>query len=360
VPTVILPIVFPAGNTSGPSTVTLPSAVNPNIRIPYSMQYNVTIEHQRGNNSFRISYVGTNTRHGVYAFNINQPLPSTVPYINKPRLFPLYPNFNYLTNGAGHQYNGLTEEVKRRVAKGITFQLSYTLAKDIGDLERGQAPENAYDRRRERGTWVDIPKHSVTGNMVYDLPFGKNRHYLSNSNWFVNGVLGNWSVSVIHTYRSGRNLSPAWTGTDPANTAFTTGAPANVTIRPNATGISPNLSDEQRSVSRWFNPAAFAAPTPGQFGTSGNGVIRGPTMHVWDAGLFKEFKFRERLTVHIEATATNLRNHPNYNDPTTNISQAGNVGVISGVGGLSNVSGASSPLDPAGPRQFRTGIRLEF
>jgi hypothetical protein len=83
-------------------------------------------------------------------------------------------------------------------------------------------------------------------------------------------------------------------------------------------------------------------------------------MHVWDAGIFKEFRYRERLNIHFEATVTNLRNHPNYNDPTTNISQAGNVGVISGVGGLSNVSGASSPLDPAGPRAFRTGLRLEF
>jgi hypothetical protein len=83
-------------------------------------------------------------------------------------------------------------------------------------------------------------------------------------------------------------------------------------------------------------------------------------MHVWDAGLVKEFKVHERLNIHFEASATNLRNRPNYNDPTTNISQAGNVGVISGVGGLSNVSGASSPLDPAGPRQFRTGVRVEF
>jgi hypothetical protein len=83
-------------------------------------------------------------------------------------------------------------------------------------------------------------------------------------------------------------------------------------------------------------------------------------MHVWDAGIFKEFLAWERLKIHFEATVTNLRNRPNYNDPTTNISQAGNVGVIGGVGGASNVSGASSPLDPAGPRQFRTGLRLEF
>jgi len=62
----------------------------------------------------------------------------------------------------------------------------------------------------------------------------------------------------------------------------------------------------------------------------------------------------------VEATAVNILNHPNYNDPTVNISQAGNVGVISGVGGASIVSGASSPLDPSGARAFRMGLRVEF
>ena len=358
IPNVILPLVFPAGNTAGPSTVSLPTAVNPHIKIPFSMQYNVTIEHQRGNNAFRISYIGTNTRHGDYNFNINQPLPSTAAFIAKPRLFPAYPAINYLTNGAGHQYNAMTTEVKRH-GRGFTYQLSYTLAKDIGDLERAQSPENAYDRARERGPWVDIPKHSLTGNVIYELPFGKGKHFLGSANRFANAVAGGWQLSLIHTYRAGRYLTPLWSGTDPTGTAFTTGAPANVTIRPNALS-NPNLPDGQRSVTHWFNAAAFGAPTPGQFGTSGPGVILGPTMHVWDMGIAKSFQVRERLAIRFEVSATNIANHPNYNDPTTNISQAGNVGVIGGVGGNSNVSGAGSPLDPAGPRAFRTGLRLEF
>jgi hypothetical protein len=89
-PTVILPLVYPS-TSAGPSTVSLPSALNPHITIPYSMQYNTTIEHQRGANAFRISYIGTNTRQGDYAYNINQPVPSTGLFINQPRLFPNYP-----------------------------------------------------------------------------------------------------------------------------------------------------------------------------------------------------------------------------------------------------------------------------
>ena len=138
-PTVILPLVYP--NTSaGPTSVTLPTAVNPDIKIPYSMQYNFTIEHQRGGNAFRLSYIGTNTRHGDYAYNINQPVPGTGTFISQARRFPSYPAINYLTNGAGHQYNGFTAEMKRRGPAGLGYQLAYTLAKDIGDLERDVAP----------------------------------------------------------------------------------------------------------------------------------------------------------------------------------------------------------------------------
>ncbi|MDQ6704963.1 MAG: hypothetical protein M3Z85_03235, partial [Acidobacteriota bacterium] len=359
-PNVILPLIYPSSGAVSPTTVSLPTAVNPNIKIPYSMQYNVTAEHQRGDTAVRLSYIGTNTRHGNYNYNINQPLPSTALYINKPRLFPLYPGINYLTNGAGHQYNGVTGEIKRRGAKGLTYQVSYTLARDIGDLERGQSPENAYDRHRERGPWLDIPKHAVTGNLIWEVPVGKGQRFLSNGNRWLNAVAGGWSTSLIYTYHAGRFLTPLWTGPDPTGTAYTTNsAPATVTIRPNIIS-NPNLPSDQRSVNQWFNPAAFAPPTPGQFGTSGPGVIIGPSFNVWDAGIFKRFTIGEKVSIRFEVTAVNALNHPNYSDPALNISQAANVAVISGVGSSSNVSGASSPLDPSGARAFRTGIRLEF
>ncbi|HYZ86178.1 MAG TPA: TonB-dependent receptor, partial [Bryobacteraceae bacterium] len=269
-PNVILPLIYP-GSAAGPTTISLPAAVNPNITIPYSMQYNLTAEHQHGNTAFRLSYIGTNTRHGVYNFNINQPLPGPGLFINKPRRFPQYPGINYLTNGAGHQYNAGTVEVKRRGARGLTYQVSYTLARDIGDLERSQSPENAYDRARERGPWVDIPTHNITGNVIWDLPFGRGRSFAGNANRWLDAIVGGWTTSLIYTHRSGRFLTPLWTGPDPTGTAYTTNStPANVTIRPNILR-DPNLPSDQRDVGRWFDVGAFAPPTVGQYGTSGPG-----------------------------------------------------------------------------------------
>ena len=134
-PTVILPQIYPS-TTAGPSTLSLPSAVNPNLATPYSMQYNVTIEHQHWGNGFRLSFIAANTRKGEYTLNYNQPIPNNQPYISKPRPFPNFPAINYYTNGAGHQYNSGEFEVRRALAKGLTYDFSYVLARDIADLER--------------------------------------------------------------------------------------------------------------------------------------------------------------------------------------------------------------------------------
>lgn len=122
-PDVVFPRVFPSTGTAGPSTVGLPAAVNPDLKMPYSMQYNFTLEHQQWDTGFRLSYIGTNTRQGDYSYNYNSPVPDSRPFIDKPRPFQQYPAINYFTNGAGHQYNGLTAEVERRFAQGCTCKV---------------------------------------------------------------------------------------------------------------------------------------------------------------------------------------------------------------------------------------------
>jgi hypothetical protein len=352
-PTVILPRVFPA-TAAGPTTVGLPQAVRADIRSAYSMQYNFTIEHQRWNTGFRASYIGTNTRQGEWGYNINQPLPDNRLFVDKPRAFPQYPGITYLSNGAGHQYHSLTFEAIRKMARGLYYQVSWTWARDIGDLDRGGSPENAYDRRRERAVWLDIPTHRPTGNLIYELPFGKGRPYLGSAGRAVNALAGGWEVSGIFSYYSGQFLTPQWTGTDPTGTAFTSSrTPAQVTIRPNHLRDA-NLPSDQRTTRRWFDAAAFGPPTPGLFGSSAKGVIKGPNSNVWHLGLAKYFTLTERARIRWELIASNAFNHPNYANPNTSISAGVNTGVISGV------AGDVAVLDESGPRRFRMGLQIEW
>jgi hypothetical protein len=345
-PTLILPQVFPA-SVAGPKTISLPTAYRADLRDPYSMQYNFTIEHQRWSTGFRMSYIGTNTRQGEWGYNYNQPLPDNRLYVDKPRAFPQYPAFTYVTNGAGHQYNSLTLEAERRYANGLAYQLSWVWARDIGDLERGESPENAYDRQRERAVWLDIPTHRVTGNLIYEFPFGKSRHGVARA------LMHGWEWSSVFSSYSGQFLTPLWTGPDPTGTAFTSSrTPAQVTIRPNQLRDA-NLPADQRSTNRWFDVTAFSAPAAGSYGTSAKGVIKGPGTVILDVGLAKQFPISEHFRLRWELTATNFFNTPNYDVPNTTITSAGAVGTITSVGG-------GSGLDANGARAFRTGLRAEW
>ncbi|MEZ5356804.1 MAG: TonB-dependent receptor, partial [Bryobacteraceae bacterium] len=346
VPTVVLPRVFPA-SVAGPSTISIPQAINPGLRDPYSMQYNFTLEHERWDTGFRLSYVGTNTRQGEWGYNANQPVPDGNLFASKARPFQRYPGITYITNGAGHQYNSLTAEAERRFARGLAYQLSWVWARDIGDLERGESPENAFDRAREKAVWLDIPTHRVTGNFLWELPFGKNGSRLHRA------VLGGWELNAVYSFYSGQFLTPAWTGPDPVGTAFTgSNTPAQVTIRPNLLRDA-NLAVDSRTTRRWFDTAAFSAPAQGSYGTSSKGVILGPGSSILNAGVAKHFSIGERLRLRWELTATNATNTPNYANPNTNITSVAQVGVITGVGGVSS-------LDSSGPRALRMGLRAEW
>jgi hypothetical protein len=326
----------------------LPGAIRKDLRVPYSMQYNFTLEHQRWGTGFRASYIGTNTRQGEWQYNINSPLPDNRLYVDKPRMFPRYPAINYRTNGAGHQYHSLTTEAERRFSRGLAYQLSWVWARDIGDVERGDDPvENAYDRGRERAVWLDIPTHRVTGSLIYDLPFA------SNARGPKGLLLRGWELSAIYSLFSGEFLSPEWTGPDPTGTRHTSSrTPAQVTIRPDHLRDA-NFPAGDRTTARWFDVSAFAAPAAGRFGTSAKGVIKGPGIKVMNAGLAKTTTISERFRLRWEITATNFFNSSSWENPGTNITSLAAAGVITAAGG-------EMDLDAGGPRSFRMGLRLEF
>ena len=343
------PTVFPA-SVSGPGSVSIPGALNPDLRIPYSMQYNFTIEHQRWETGFRASYIGSNTRQGVWAYNINQPVADTRPYVDKPRRFPAYPAINYLTNGAGHQYHAMTLEVDRPLKGGLRAQGYYTWARDIGDLEDGQSPEDAYNRRRERQVWTDIPTHRFSANMLYQLPMGKGKPILANAGRLGTMLASGWQLGAAYATQTGDFLTPSWTGPDPTGTRVTQSrTPPNVTLRPDILR-NPNLANP--TVSRWFDVGAFAAPQPGSFGTSAPGVIIGPGSNVLHLNLAKVTTVRERFRIRTELIATNALNHPNYQDPNLNISSPASAGVIT------NVVNRNTRLDMAIPRYLQLVLRV--
>ena len=77
----------------------------------------------------------------------------------------------------------------------------------------------------------NLPIENVT-SLVYDLPVGHGRHFLSDSNAVVNAVLGGWQVSAISTAQAG--------------------TPFNLTYSPNsAQAVSPQISATYRGANEY-------------------------------------------------------------------------------------------------------------
>ncbi len=361
-PQVIFPRVFPATGTGGPSTVGIPTAQNPDYRTPYSLQYNFTIEREQWDTGFRLSYIGTGMRQAPWGYNYNSPVPNNRPFTEKSRPYPNYPGIDYITNGAGHQYNGLTAAATRQMVGGLYLQGSWTWARDIYDEDYNwdfdgdqYIVENPFDRRRDIGPARDIPTHRFNVNWIYQLPFGRGRHWASSISRVGNLLIGGWEISGIFSTQTGQFLTPLWSGPDPVGIAYTDGDPADVTIRPDILR-NPNLSNGQQTTAKWFDTAAFKAPPVGRFGTSARGTVIGPGVNVWHAGFHKDFYFNDTMRLRWEMTANNFFNHPNWANPGMDITDSPSFGVIEGAGG----STSGSTGDRASAREFRMGIRFQF
>ena len=126
----------------------------------------------------------------------------------------------------------------------------------------------------------------------------------------------------------------------------------------------PNLSSG-RSINQWFNINAFAIPgcpasqpvcqnpdNVGRFGNAGVNTLRGPRLVNLDLALTKYFQLTERIRLQIRANATNVFNHPNFENPDADISDVGIAGAIFGT--------VRAQLGQPAPRVVNLMLRLQF
>ncbi|MBM3810979.1 MAG: hypothetical protein FJW20_05035 [Acidimicrobiia bacterium] len=65
--------------------------------------------------------------------------------------------------------------------------------------------------------------------------------------------------------------------------------------------------------------------------------LRGPGTRAFDASIFKNFTYKERLLTEFRVEMFNAFNHPIWGTPGTNVVQPGSFGVITAKGGNRNL-----------------------
>ena len=83
-------------------------------------------------------------------------------------------------------------------------------------------------------------------------------------------------------------------------------------------GADPFLNNDRNFI----NPAAFAAPAPGQFGDLSRNQFSGPSFKQLDITLAKKFRFTETMNFEFRAEFFNILNIANFANPGTTLNLA--------------------------------------
>ncbi len=367
-PVFLLSAANPQTNYSAASTS--PSAYN-NQGVPFTPyktpiaknnQWNLSIEQEvRGGLVLEAAYVGSHAYNLSFPVDLNQAPASrqaasaaTTGNANSFRPFPQFTSIQGNSFNANSNYSALQLSANKRLSHGLSMNVNYTWSKLLdqqdssgwGGRDGGQI---AQDFSKPSANYArsnfDI-RHMFKGYTLYQLPIGKGRMFLNN-NAFLDAVIGGWQASSIFVLESGTPFTPLIGGSN------NSGALAGNWF-PNLIG-NPDLSN--RSVSRYFNTAAYAIPAAGTYGNVRRNSLQGPGLIGVDGSLAKTFSLStigELFELQVKFDAQNILNHPNFANPNPNIDQ-GNGGTITSTTGSYN-----STNNSFGPRVVQLGARLSF
>lgn len=123
-------------------------------------------------------------------------------------------------------YNALQASLRHPTAHGLSFDLSYTLSKSMdlnsgtergnefsADNSGGSAIQNTWNPQLNKAVSDFDTRHLVNADMVYDIPVGRGKSFLSAANPLVDGLIGGWTFAGLYRWTSGLPFSlyePGW------------------------------------------------------------------------------------------------------------------------------------------------------
>jgi hypothetical protein len=228
------------------------------------------------------------------------------------------------TNDGNTNYNGLLVSLRRRFSKHLSYGISYTWSHNFSDyvdnLTGGSTPANAYNYSLERSNSPFDVTHRFVGNAVWDVPVGKGGMVLNNDS-LASRLIGGWQFNSIVTLQTGTPFTV--TAADVSQSGGSHQSRANCIGDP----FSGATSDRSQYVGTgspgfFINPAAFAIPASGFFGTCAPRAFHGPGIQNVDLSLFKRFPIKESWNIEFRTEFFNAFNHANFQNPSSGYSPA--------------------------------------
>ncbi|HWY71491.1 MAG TPA: carboxypeptidase-like regulatory domain-containing protein [Terriglobales bacterium] len=359
------PFTFPTAGSAVDFTKFEPigiSLYSPHFRIPYSENFNLTIERQMPTNIVaRMSYVGALGRHEQITYEGN-PItqaghdaclitPACVSGRNNQVVnFPTHTAFapGNLIASAGtidtigaSNYHSLQLSATKGYTHGLLFQASYTWSHAI---DNGSSFENSGFGGSNRGYNQFVPglnvgdsqfdvRHRFVFSPVYDVP---NWRALPGMHWLPDVIGKGWEISGILTFATG---FPIDIRTSSGSLSLFCSSNFQFYACPDVPNQIAPIKELDPRVGKnfWFDPTSFATEAVGTFGNTHRNPLHGPGINNTDVAIFKNIYFwpgSESKYVQLRLESYNAFNHTQfYNSAspaniTTTITSA-NFGRIS-------------------------------
>ena len=363
-PAFVFPNISSASTAQGalpPGSLDFRRANQTDLRDPRVTQWTFSIDRDLGwNTGLRMSYIGSKTVDLVWSPDLNQVQPNTAGYAAVRSTRP-FPDWNVVTtrdNNAQSQYNALGVELTRRLSRGLAFNASYTLAKNIADHggavpgnftgENGATTVNLFRGESDRGNEPFTRRHRFVSTFFAQVPIGRGRAIGKDMNRALDLLVGGWDVTGIGLLQSGPYLTPFFSNADPSGTG-TTVRGFTATQRPDCVG-NGTLSDP--TADRYYDVAAFVRPANniGRFGNCGVGILEGPGTRTFSLTVGKNIPVAGASRMRFEASFANLFDIENFDIPS-------NMNITSPAFGRVT---RTQPVDQAGPRTIQLSLRYSF
>jgi hypothetical protein len=311
--------------------------MNPDINSPRVQTWNVTVERQFGANwGMAASYIGTYSDRlwaqtainpGIFMglgpctlrdgrtytacstnANLNQ---RRVLYQENPREAALIGTLDLNDDIGWQEYRGLKLSVQRRSAAGLSLSGNYTLSRCMGTKTPNTFSQiasgytNPNDPEFDKGYCDQDRTHLASVTLGAETPsFGAGAL----------GVLASrWRASGIVTIQSGSRIDII-TGRDNA---------LNGQRNQRVNKISDDVYAHPRTLTNYFNAAAFAQPDPGTFGNLMRNSLKGPNYWNVDLAITRQIGLVSTQNLELRLEAFNLFNTFNWGIPGTELTAGG-------------------------------------
>ena len=303
-------------------TVTNNFAVDPNYALGYVQIWNLDLQRELPGNV--VLNAGYNGAKGTRLDTERALVAGGQPFI-------------YESSEGNSVLHAASVRIRKRMSRGFGAGAQYIFSKSLDDASSigGGATlvaQNPFDISADRGLSNFDQTHKLTGNWIFDLPFGEDRALAKKGFW--SHALGNWQWSGDFSISSGFYYSPHVLGG-----ALDIGRGVSGSLRAN---VVPGqaIGVANRSALEWFNTAAFCAPgincvnpSGSAFGDAGRNIIEGPGAITFDMSLNRTIPIRESRSLDLRVAANNVFNHVNYASINTVVNSL-TYGQVTSAGGM--------------------------